>query len=108
MATEDDREIDLTDQTIDTTEAPEPGWYPDPTHSRKERLWDGSQWLNWSRKRRESPEEHDPPAWKPDPSSSRRERFWSGDQWTDSIKEIPEEVDEVPMVECPSCGRRVE
>ena len=55
----------------------EPGWYPDPSKPDLERLWDGSQWVDWVRPAGEASDD-DSPGWRPDPSDAHRERLWTG------------------------------
>lgn len=66
----------------------EPGWYPDPKNPAKEWLWDGAEWLDWSRPRKADRLEADPVGWRPDPSDPEWERLWSGERWTDSVRDV--------------------
>lgn len=75
----------------DTAPIMEAGWFPDPRNETRERLWDGNEWLDWSRPSKEGIPEANPAGWRPDPADSQLERLWAGDRWT-AHSRVPPEV----------------
>lgn len=67
---------------VEPTQAPAPGFYPDPTDPSRELYWDGDKWTN------EAAISVPDPGFYPDPNDPKVERYWDGKRWTESRQPI--------------------